>query len=635
ATTGNVVINEIDYNPNLDNSYNEWIEIYNNESFAIDMSGWTLCGDLLQGGYINHTDGNTYLDNPMIISANSYAVITDGSSGTDVYDNYNVDNGALAFHVDAASLCGGLENGGETVELNDSTNTYTTSVTYSDTWGADGNGRTLEKIDSASDDNTAVNWNESLVDLGTPGALNSVSTLPANQAPTITLTTPVTPLTLNVDDTQLFNATFTDAEGSNMTVTWIVDGIVNRTDVNVTSGSFRTFDYTSFDTEKTYNITVRAEDDSSNIVNYAWDIAVVDSTDDAPVVTLVSPNSSVIRTYTGDVNFDYTATDDNQVDNCTLYTDTTGVWTNDSSDDSTPFDNFTLTDLSSGNYIWNVECFDNNSASSFAPANFTFEVERVGMVDGHVTDSDGNNVSGAIVEIKQGAVTVNATVADANGTYSLWADEGSYDVLVYSPGLNQNQTDNVSVTSGQITVVDAVLEIPTSITGNLSGKVSDANNNIFNALVELRLGASTIYSTKTNETGDYEFAGINQSTYTLRITKSGFDSAIAIVDIAAGNSTVQNVTLTPGVNSGKILGAVFNATTGLTRVADSNIVVYETGTTNVVQILNADVNGDYIVNGLVTSIAYDIDTGAAYIARPENVILAPGSTSSGNDIVVN
>ena len=40
------------------------------------------------------------------------------TSGTDVYDNFELDENSIALHVDASSLCkGGLTNSGKLVEL--------------------------------------------------------------------------------------------------------------------------------------------------------------------------------------------------------------------------------------------------------------------------------------------------------------------------------------------------------------------------------------------------------------------------------------------------------------------------------------------------------------------------------------
>jgi len=170
-----VVINEIMYNPDqCSDSYCEWIELYNPTDSSVDLSGWTLCGDDLLEGYVNYSDKKTYLNRGMILKPGQYAVITDGGSGTKVYDYFNISEDSLSLHVNANSLCDGLSNSGETINLTDNLGNLIDSVTYDDDWGAEGDGKTLERKDCLGNSNSSDNWGESIPDNGTPGGLNSV-----------------------------------------------------------------------------------------------------------------------------------------------------------------------------------------------------------------------------------------------------------------------------------------------------------------------------------------------------------------------------------------------------------------------------------------------------------------------------
>ena len=167
--------------------------------------------------------------------------------------------------------------------------------------------------------------------------------------------------------------------------------------------------------------------------------------------------------------------------------------------------------------------------------------------------------------------------------------------------------------------------------------MNDSNNYIYNAVVELKLGNSTLYSTTTSQNGSYTLNDVNESNYTLSVTKSGFEVYTTVVEVLANSSSEENVTLTASANSGRIIGSVWNST--FNKVDSADVYVYETGTSNLVQVVKSDSNGDYIVNGLVTSTGYDLNatklpTYPTTVAGQTNVILAPGGTSSGNDIVV-
>ncbi|MEM7819807.1 MAG: hypothetical protein QXD48_03180, partial [Candidatus Aenigmatarchaeota archaeon] len=71
-----------------------------------------------------------YLNNTFEISANGYAIITDGGSGSQVYQNFNVSENSIALYVDANSICGGLINtNNKTIILKNSTDIID-NITY-------------------------------------------------------------------------------------------------------------------------------------------------------------------------------------------------------------------------------------------------------------------------------------------------------------------------------------------------------------------------------------------------------------------------------------------------------------------------------------------------------------------------
>lgn len=126
-----LIISEIMYAPLESEFYNEYVEIYNDGESYIDLTNFTLCGDVLLSGYIDHGDLEKLKSNDSIIlTKGNYAIITDGGSGTEVYSNFNANENAPALHVDGASLCGGLVNSGETILLKDSSGNLMNSVTY-------------------------------------------------------------------------------------------------------------------------------------------------------------------------------------------------------------------------------------------------------------------------------------------------------------------------------------------------------------------------------------------------------------------------------------------------------------------------------------------------------------------------
>ena len=170
-----IVINEIMYDPDqCSDSFCEWIELYNTENISVNLTSYTICGSELLAGYVNNSDGNTYANTGMNISGRGFAVITDGGTGTSVYGNFSVNSSALALHTSLSSICGGLSNTGEAIYLNDSSGTSIDLVNYSNSWGANGNNKTLERINPTGTSDSLTNWKEGSVN-GTPGSKNSVT----------------------------------------------------------------------------------------------------------------------------------------------------------------------------------------------------------------------------------------------------------------------------------------------------------------------------------------------------------------------------------------------------------------------------------------------------------------------------
>jgi len=144
-----VIITEIMYNPQQDENFNEYVEIYNPSNTTINLTEFLICDKTLSLGYIDNQTGDLNKNTTFILPSHKYALITDGGSGTQVYQNFNVSNQSLAFHVNAGSLCDyGLSNTNDTIIIKNSTHTVET-MTYNDSLGADGNGLSLQLINGS------------------------------------------------------------------------------------------------------------------------------------------------------------------------------------------------------------------------------------------------------------------------------------------------------------------------------------------------------------------------------------------------------------------------------------------------------------------------------------------------------
>jgi len=151
-----VIINEIHYNPSPEQGEEyEFIELFNGGDATIDLSRYSFA-DGIEFAF----PSDTY------ISPGEYMVIAQDAS---VY-------GGLGYQV-FEWTDGRLANGGENIQLKDSTGIEIDRVKYDDIspWPAapDGDGPSLELINTAQDNYNPGNWQSSSVVGGTPGLPNS------------------------------------------------------------------------------------------------------------------------------------------------------------------------------------------------------------------------------------------------------------------------------------------------------------------------------------------------------------------------------------------------------------------------------------------------------------------------------
>ena len=158
-----IIINEIMYDPHGSDPGNEWVEIYNNDTFDCDISDWNF----FESG-TNHR--LTLEKGSMIISSKGYAIIADNA--TNFLVNHPDFNGTV---IDSTFS---LSNTGEYIALKDYSLNVVDGVTYNTSLGGNETNRTLERKENE--------WCESLVDGGTPGLENSILTIVTTTTSTTT-----------------------------------------------------------------------------------------------------------------------------------------------------------------------------------------------------------------------------------------------------------------------------------------------------------------------------------------------------------------------------------------------------------------------------------------------------------------
>ncbi|MCZ6794912.1 MAG: lamin tail domain-containing protein [Planctomycetota bacterium] len=155
-----LVINEIMYHSEeLDDRPFEWIELYNERKDPLDLTDYSICNGVAGFTFPRGTflDGFSYL-----------VVVQNRASFATKYDTANIDV--------IGGWPGGLNNGGERLEICNPAGIVVLSIRYNDRgkWpaAADGTGHSLSLIDPYADISDPDGWVHS-VDLGgTPGAWN-------------------------------------------------------------------------------------------------------------------------------------------------------------------------------------------------------------------------------------------------------------------------------------------------------------------------------------------------------------------------------------------------------------------------------------------------------------------------------
>jgi hypothetical protein len=166
----NIVINEIQHSPTAGNAA-EFLELYNPNSMAIDISGWSISDGItlaVQPGTVIPAGGTmTFVANDLTFKATYGSTVFVGGRYT----------GDLAAS--------------ETLTLLRADGSTADSVTYGGTgWPVPTSGQSLELTNPSADNNDGANWALSVNPGGSPGAANGGAVVTEPAAPTIGTATP-------------------------------------------------------------------------------------------------------------------------------------------------------------------------------------------------------------------------------------------------------------------------------------------------------------------------------------------------------------------------------------------------------------------------------------------------------------
>lgn len=157
-----IVINELQYNPESNDFNDEYIELFNTDLTAANLSGWSF-GKGVKFTFPAGTE----------IAPRGYLVVVPN------LERFQQTYGQIPA-LAVGNYTGKLANEGEEIVLLNALGQEQAKVNYSDSWpwnpDADGSGRSLERIDPDSSISDHRNWLPSSIQsaTGTPGSSNSV-----------------------------------------------------------------------------------------------------------------------------------------------------------------------------------------------------------------------------------------------------------------------------------------------------------------------------------------------------------------------------------------------------------------------------------------------------------------------------
>jgi hypothetical protein len=148
-----IVINEIAWMGTTNSAHDEWIELYNNTSQEINLTGWTLKAN----------DSSPEITLEGTIAAHGYFLLE------------RTDNASVPNITADQIYTGALSNSGENLELYDDQNNLVDSVGCSEEWLAGDNAtkQTMERKNPQEPGDSPDNWQNSQDTNGTPKAKNS------------------------------------------------------------------------------------------------------------------------------------------------------------------------------------------------------------------------------------------------------------------------------------------------------------------------------------------------------------------------------------------------------------------------------------------------------------------------------
>ncbi|MCD6423106.1 MAG: carboxypeptidase regulatory-like domain-containing protein [Elusimicrobia bacterium] len=195
--------------------------------------------------------------------------------------------------------------------------------------------------------------------------------------------------------------------------------------------------------------------------------------------------------------------------------------------------------------------------------------EQYGFVTGKVTDeTTGSGIASVTVSI-DGTSFLETT--DSSGNYTISnVPEGTYSMTASKTGYITGTLSGVLVVANSTTTANFVLspEESAPASGNISGTVKNSQTGEYISGVDVLLVEKNV-SVATDSSGSFAFSNISTGTYTLKFSKSGYNSLTQEnITVLSEQTTSVNVSLIPqatptGTISGTVMDTSSNTLSGV------------------------------------------------------------------------
>jgi len=253
---------------------------------------------------------------------------------------------------------------------------------------------------------------------------------------------------------------------------------------------------------------------------------------------------------------------------------------------------------------------------------FTLALNPAG-IQGTVTDTDSNPISGATVEVlNETGIVITSTTTNGAGLYSLNnLAGGTYRVRFSAPNFG-TQLLGTTLTAGQTTTLNAAL---TPNPGILTGAVRDAGTNAPLSGASIRVLNSsgiTIAQTTSNGGGQYTVEQLPPGTYSVTFTVNGYGTVVL------GAMIQSNTTSTVNASLGRIVGLLTGTVTSNVGTPLSGAIVELYQNNLLVGSTVTDANGSYTINNLIPGSYTQVVTAPNFSSNTAGVIIQDNETTT-------